>query len=168
MFLFFYLYKTFHTERKTWNVYVESEDKDTQVILLRWSEYDNFIEQTWPISSRLNHVIDWNVIYILLKHFDFDFDTRKIVQLLGEFDEWKKMNFNEQEYQQFHRKFIKNRCCNYDVNVFCYFLLNCKFDLVGSTPTDIQFATMVTIIGGLPFSFKDKKTEAEKRQKTLI
>jgi len=82
----------------------------------------------------------------------------------------KKKNFNEQEYQQkFHQKLIKNRCCNNDVNVFChFFLLNCKFDLVGSTLTDIQFATMVTIIEGLPFSFKDKQTETEKRQKTLI
>jgi len=167
---FFDLYKTLHTEHNTWNVHVESETEDTQVILLRWSEYDNFIEQTWSISSQLNHVIDWNVIYILLKYFDFDFDfdTRKIVQLLIEFDEWKKMKCNEQAYQQFHQKLIKNRCCNYDVNVFCYFLFNCKFHLVGNTLTDVQFATMVTIIEGLPFSFKDKQTETEKRQNTLI
>ncbi|ETO34645.1 hypothetical protein RFI_02447, partial [Reticulomyxa filosa] len=55
-----------HTRISAWNAKVESEDEYTQMILLTWTRYDQFIQQTMNISKILNHSMDLNLIYTIL------------------------------------------------------------------------------------------------------
>ncbi|ETO27414.1 hypothetical protein RFI_09717 [Reticulomyxa filosa] len=76
-----------------WSAKIESEDEYTQMILLTWTRYDQYIEQIMKISAILNHAIAPNIIYAAL--------------LEG------KITLNKKK-----KEFIERRCCNCNINLF--------------------------------------------------
>ncbi|ETO09855.1 hypothetical protein RFI_27520 [Reticulomyxa filosa] len=129
-----------------WNAKVESEDEYTQMILLTWVRYDQFIQQTMHISAMWNHSIDLNVIYIALRWFKQD--VNKIMGLLFEFEDWKSKHNNEQIYKDRVNEFMERRCCNHNVNLFFMFLSMWTCDS--------------TVHNGLPFVEKDKNMDKKR------
>ncbi|ETN97704.1 hypothetical protein RFI_39822, partial [Reticulomyxa filosa] len=140
-----------HKEQYAWNAKVESEDEYTQMILLTWVKYDQYIQQTMQISAMWNHSIDFNLIYFLLTAVQGG--TNKINEVLRLFQAWKIENDNEQKCKKSIKKFINNRCCNYDINLFCLYLSEKKMINI----TAIECATLYTANNGLPFVAKDRE-----------
>ncbi|ETO34590.1 hypothetical protein RFI_02501 [Reticulomyxa filosa] len=87
-----------HKEEYAWNAKVESEDEYTQMILLTWVKYDQYIQQTMQISAMWNHSIDLNLIYVLL--FSYNGDVGRADRLLNLFQVWKNQMDNEQIYKK--------------------------------------------------------------------
>ncbi|ETO00145.1 hypothetical protein RFI_37314, partial [Reticulomyxa filosa] len=144
-----------NTDEKTqkgqhaWNAKVESEDEYTQILLLTWVRYDQYIQQTMQISTMWNHQIDFNLIYIALQGNNIDIDKR--IKILFEFEQWKFQNSNKQKYKKKMDEFIKRRCCNHNINLFCMFIFKkCKNKMA------IDLAASETVSNGLPFVEKDK------------
>ncbi|ETO08913.1 hypothetical protein RFI_28473 [Reticulomyxa filosa] len=140
-----------HKEEYAWNAKVENEDEYTQMILLTWVKYDQYIQQTMQISAMWNHQIDLNLIYGALNYYCKK-DVNQTSELLSKFEQWKCQN-NEQKYKEIMDEFVKGRCCNNQINLFCIFLAK-KKRLRYNT---IEIAKVVTIQNGLPFVEKDKK-----------
>ncbi|ETN99088.1 hypothetical protein RFI_38399 [Reticulomyxa filosa] len=140
-----------HKEEYAWNAKVESEDEYTQMILLTWVQYDQYIQQTMQISAMWNHQIDLNLIYVALDYC-CEGDINKASNLLLKFKTWKFRDDNEQKYKKRINEFLKKRCCNHDVNLLCVFLSERDKE-----PTDVGCAVGNTINNGLPFVKKDNK-----------
>ncbi|ETO28373.1 hypothetical protein RFI_08758 [Reticulomyxa filosa] len=140
-----------HKKEFAWNAKVESEDEYTQMILLTWVQYDQYIRQTMQISATWSHSIDLNLIYVALSCFHGDID--KTIESLFEFEQWKFQDNNEQKYKEKMNKYLERRCCNHHINLFCMFLF--KEDQGVNT---IKFAISYTVNNGLPFVKKDKET----------
>ncbi|ETO09952.1 hypothetical protein RFI_27425, partial [Reticulomyxa filosa] len=133
-----------HKELLSWNAKVESEDEFTQMLLLTWVKYDEFINQTLEISSIWNYRIDLNLIYVALYYY-CKRDIDKTYSLLFEFEEWKSKDNNKQKYKVRMDKFRERRCCNDHVNLFCR--------------SDIEDSVINIVNNGLPFVEKDKDIE---------
>ncbi|ETN98796.1 hypothetical protein RFI_38691 [Reticulomyxa filosa] len=136
-----------------WNAKVENEDEHTQMILLTWAIYDQYMQRVMQISTMWNHKIDLNLIYVLFDSFDTS-DVNMITKVLREFEEWKLKDNNKEKYKERKNEFVNNRCCNHDVNLLCVFLFENK---ILQTLTDIELATLDTAHCGLPFVDNDKK-----------
>ncbi|ETN98102.1 hypothetical protein RFI_39415 [Reticulomyxa filosa] len=140
-----------HKEQYTWNAKVESEDEYTQMILLTWVKYDQYIQQTMQISATWNNQIDANLIYSILIHSQGKID--QIIAYLPMFETWKLQPNNIKKYKNKKKEFVEKRCCNHQINLLCIFVTEKKF--VCSTP--IELAALVTVTSGLPFVKKDYK-----------
>ncbi|ETO03394.1 hypothetical protein RFI_34016, partial [Reticulomyxa filosa] len=136
-----------HKEAAAWNAKVESEDEYTQMILLTWVRYDQYIQQTMQISAMWNHSIDFNLIYVALCWCKKDIN--KAHELLFKFEQWRFRNNDKQKYKKNINEFLERRCCNHNVNLFCMFLSK-KFKAV-------EIATIATVNDGLPFIANNKK-----------
>ncbi|ETO21561.1 hypothetical protein RFI_15643 [Reticulomyxa filosa] len=108
-------------QENAWNASIENESDDIQTILLTWTKYDQFFDQTLQISRLWNHSFDLNVIYIALKHC-YKEGVNAAKELLHQFQEWKRKAKNKQKFEELASKFEQKRCCNNEVNLFCYFL----------------------------------------------
>ncbi|ETO05156.1 hypothetical protein RFI_32237 [Reticulomyxa filosa] len=126
-----------HKEYFAWNAKIEKEDKNTQMILLTWGRYDQYIQQTMYISKIWNHFIDLNLIYIILLFAEGDIILKN----------------NKRKYEEIKNEFIKRRCYNDYINLFSIFAV--KIKNIRYTP--IEFTTKHTIMIGLPFVEKDKE-----------
>ncbi|ETO01990.1 hypothetical protein RFI_35449 [Reticulomyxa filosa] len=149
--IFSYRDEKTHKEQYAWNAKVESEDEYTQMILLTWVQYDQYIQQTMQISAMWNHQIDANLIYVALR-YSCKGNINETFEVLFEFEQWKFRNDNEQNYKKRIDEFLKGRCCNHNVNLFCV-LLSEKYKM----QTAIQHAKINTIYNCLPFVVKNKK-----------
>ncbi|ETO21934.1 hypothetical protein RFI_15269, partial [Reticulomyxa filosa] len=139
-----------YKEEHSWNAKVESEDEYTQIILLTWTLYDQYIQQTMQISAMWDHVIDLNLIFsVLIGHSNRDIN--EAFKILFEFEEWKIRDNNQQKYKEKTSEFLKQRCCNHNVNLFCMFLSE------KLKKADIGLAIIYTAVNGLPFVEKDKE-----------
>ncbi|ETO11277.1 hypothetical protein RFI_26098 [Reticulomyxa filosa] len=134
-----------HKELLAWNAKVESEDEYTQMILLTWTRYDEYVQQTMQISAMWNYSIDFNLIYVSLKYYS-EGDIYRTINLLFEFEEWKLKDNNKQRYKEIINIFVKRRCCNHTINMFHMFLF--KNDIEQA----IRHATICTVINGFPFT----------------
>ncbi|ETO01005.1 hypothetical protein RFI_36435, partial [Reticulomyxa filosa] len=139
-----------HKEQYSWNAKVESENEYTQMILLTWVTYDQYIQQTMQISAAWNYRIDLNLIYVALRYC-FQGDINQTIQSLTVFKQWKYQNNNKQKYKEGMHKFLERRCCNHNVNLFCMFF----FEVLKET--NVIHATINTVSNGLPFVGKNKK-----------
>ncbi|ETO36996.1 hypothetical protein RFI_00065 [Reticulomyxa filosa] len=136
-----------------WNAKIESEDEDTQMILLTWTEYDEYLQQTMEISAIWGHCIDLNLIYVLAKHNQDDIN--EIHEYLSDFCTWKEQKYNDKKYEEKMKEFVKLRCCNDNINLFWLFL----FEKVSrGEQVAFECAIVDTVIYGLPFVEKDKAT----------
>ncbi|ETO01011.1 hypothetical protein RFI_36429 [Reticulomyxa filosa] len=124
------------------------------MILLTWVQYDQYIQQTMQISEMWNHSIDLNLIYFLLTAVQDG--TNKINEVLSLFQAWKIEDDNKQKCK---KKFMDNRCYNYDINLLCVYLSEKKMINI----TAIECATLYTINNGLPFVAKDKEMFIQKK-----
>ncbi|ETO22586.1 hypothetical protein RFI_14607 [Reticulomyxa filosa] len=140
-----------HKELLSWNAKVESEDEYTQMILLTWVKYDQYIQQTMQISVIYNHYVDLNLIYVVLNYY-CEGNMKKALSLLFEFERWKLEDNNEQKYKIRMNEFMERRCCNNNVNLFCIFCSEKDITVRG----DIEDAVITTVNNGLPFVEKDK------------
>ncbi|ETN97396.1 hypothetical protein RFI_40133 [Reticulomyxa filosa] len=102
------------------------------------------------ISAMWNHSIDLSLIYVAFNYY-CEKDVNQTSELLLEFEQWKCQN-NEQKYKEIMDEFVKKRCCNYQINLFCIFLAKKK----RLRYTHIETTATVTQ-KGLPFVEKDKK-----------
>ncbi|ETO02988.1 hypothetical protein RFI_34422 [Reticulomyxa filosa] len=75
------------------------------------------------------------------------------MELLFKFEQWKFRDNNEQKYKEKTNKFLKKRCCNHNINLFCIFVAEIEF----AKYTSIESATLITTNNGLPFIEKIKK-----------
>ncbi|ETO34641.1 hypothetical protein RFI_02449 [Reticulomyxa filosa] len=97
-----------HNDKKTdkeqyaWSVKVESEDEYTQMILLTWEKYDQYIQQTMQISAMWNFKIDLNLVYVVIGYLAGDFNP---IELLFEFEQWKFQKKNQQMYKKKRKNF---------------------------------------------------------------
>ncbi|ETN99110.1 hypothetical protein RFI_38377, partial [Reticulomyxa filosa] len=139
-----------HKEEYAWNAKVESEDEYTQMILLTWAKYDQYIQQTMQISATWNHSIDLNLIYTILQIAQGEIN--QAIEDLSVFEAWKMQTNNIKKYEKKKKKFIERRCCNHNINLFCIFLAEKGFIKYSS----IEFATACTANNGVPFVKKDK------------
>ncbi|ETO00123.1 hypothetical protein RFI_37336, partial [Reticulomyxa filosa] len=137
-----------HKEQYAWNAKVESEAEYTQMILLTWVQYDQYIQQTMQISEMWNHQIDFNLIYVVLKGGNGDIN--KATKFLLEFEKWKFRDNNQQKYKEIENEFVNKRCCNHNVNLICMFYSK------KCTNKAIEVAAVETAHNGLPFVKKDK------------
>ncbi|ETO23053.1 hypothetical protein RFI_14130 [Reticulomyxa filosa] len=133
----------------SWNAVIEAEDNNTQVILLTWAEYDRFLQQVFQINSTWGRAFNLNIIYLIFTIFGSDIENA--VALLSFFKEWSAQSTNTQMYKEKRGEFMKKRCCDDNVNLFCYFLLEENFLPKNQDWTSIQFATKFTVNNGLPF-----------------
>ncbi|ETN97281.1 hypothetical protein RFI_40250, partial [Reticulomyxa filosa] len=131
-------------EHYAWNAKVESEDEYTQMILLTWVKYDQYIQQIMQISKMWNHSIDLNLIYVALDDL-CQGNINKTIQILFEFEQWKCQNNNEQKYKKRINEFLEKRCCNHNINLFCMFLSK-KYKLIA-----VEGAALYTVNDGVPF-----------------
>ncbi|ETO10670.1 hypothetical protein RFI_26707 [Reticulomyxa filosa] len=131
-----------YKEKNAWNAKVESEDEHTQMILLTWVQYDQYIQQTMLISAMCNHQIDANLIYSILIN-----SQGKIDQIIA----YLPIQTILKKYNNKKKKFVEKRCCNHQINLLCIFVTEKKF-LCG---TPIELAALVTVNSGLPFVKKD-------------
>ncbi|ETO11050.1 hypothetical protein RFI_26327 [Reticulomyxa filosa] len=146
--------KETNNEQNAWNAKIENETGNTQMILLTWTMYDQFIQQTIQISAWWNHCIDFNVIYLLLKLTQGDIN--EAISNLSLFEEWKLQNDNEQKYKDSTYEFMQRRCCNNHVNLLYTFL----FDRgLLKKRSSIEAAILSTINNGLPFVEEDQKKQ---------
>ncbi|ETO03318.1 hypothetical protein RFI_34092 [Reticulomyxa filosa] len=120
------------------------------MILLTWVQYDQYIQQTMQISAMWNHQIDANLIYVALKGNNGDIDKR--IKLLFEFEQWKLQDSNKQKYKTRMNEFLKRRCCNHNINLFCIFI----YEIILKKNRAIEAATSETVNDCLPFVEKDK------------
>ncbi|ETO34643.1 hypothetical protein RFI_02445 [Reticulomyxa filosa] len=148
-----------HQEKFSWNAKLESEDEKTQMTLLTWTRYDQFIQQTLQISTKWNHCIDLNVIYIAYKYW-CEGDANATAKLLEEFNEWMKIEDNINQYKKIEKKFVERRCCNHHVNLFCIFFV--KKEILVEQRTSLEEAVIHTVNNGLPFVEKDKRISLQK------
>ncbi|ETO07578.1 hypothetical protein RFI_29813 [Reticulomyxa filosa] len=86
-----------------WNARVESENEITQMILLTWTIFDDFVKQTLQISAIWDHSIDLNLIFFGLYHIQGGIDD--IVGLLSDFEQWKEQDDNENKYSKVKHRF---------------------------------------------------------------
>ncbi|ETO34965.1 hypothetical protein RFI_02109, partial [Reticulomyxa filosa] len=142
-----------HKEQYAWNAKIESEDEYTQTILLTWVLYDQYIQQIMAISAmwRWSHSIDLNLIYVALA-YNCEGDINQTFELLFEFEQWKFQDKNKQKYKKKINKFVKKRCCNHNINLFCMYLSE-KY----KGRTAVGHAKTCTVYNGLPFVKKDQK-----------
>ncbi|ETO03331.1 hypothetical protein RFI_34079, partial [Reticulomyxa filosa] len=140
-----------HKEEYAWNAKVESEDEYTQMILLTWVLYNQYIQQTMQISAMWNYSIDFNLIYIILQIAQGEID--QTIACLSMFEKWKLQSNNIKKYIKNKKEFIERRCCNHDINLLCIFL---KEVGVLEYPS-IEFAAEYTVHNGMPFVKKDKR-----------
>ncbi|ETO02210.1 hypothetical protein RFI_35226 [Reticulomyxa filosa] len=138
-----------HKEQYAWNAKVESEDEYTQMILLTWVRYDEYIQQTMLISAMWNYQIDFNLIYSLLVHTQGKIDL--IIAYLPMFETWKLQPNNIKKYENKKKEFIERRCCNHQINLLCIFIIEKK--ILRCNP--IELAASVTVNSGLPFVKKN-------------
>ncbi|ETO05587.1 hypothetical protein RFI_31810 [Reticulomyxa filosa] len=89
----------FAREQFAWNAKIDSEDEYTQMILLTWVQYDQYIQQTMKTSAMPNHYIDFDLIYVALHHC-CENNISKMFKLLLEFKEWKLRDNHEQNYKK--------------------------------------------------------------------
>ncbi|ETN97881.1 hypothetical protein RFI_39645 [Reticulomyxa filosa] len=101
------------------------------------------------ISAMWNHSIDFNLIHAILDGTQGKID--QAIKLLSMFETWKLQPNNIKKYEK--KKFIKKRCCNHQINLFCIFAEEKGF----SRRTPIKNAISVTVNDGLPFVKKDYK-----------
>ncbi|ETN98798.1 hypothetical protein RFI_38689 [Reticulomyxa filosa] len=139
-----------HKEEYAWNAKVESENEYTQMILLTWVKYDQYIQQTMQISAMWNHQIDLNLIYTILQNNQGKID--QIIAYLSIFKTWKLQPNNIKEYEKRKKEFIERRCCNHQINLFSIFSAEEK----NHKYAPIEFATISIIQNGMPFVEKDK------------
>ncbi|ETO15400.1 hypothetical protein RFI_21964 [Reticulomyxa filosa] len=144
-----------HKEQYAWNAKVESEDKYTQMILLTWVAYDQYIQQTMQISAMWNHSIDLNLIFTILQSVQEKIN--QAIRYLSIFETWKLHPNNIKKYEKKKKEFIERRCCNHDINLLSIFLEEKKH--LGYT--SIKFAAGHTVNNGVPFVEKDKKTNKQ-------
>ncbi|ETO09501.1 hypothetical protein RFI_27877 [Reticulomyxa filosa] len=130
--------------RRAWNAYVKHMNDRTQVIALRWSEFDLQLEPTITLTNLCN-VVDHNVIYCALRFCDHN--VAETADLLYEFVEWKDVQKHEQSFQKQIDQFQKNRCWNNEVNKFCFFLTDSRY----TKQCPVQYAQKLSIFVGLPF-----------------
>ncbi|ETO00086.1 hypothetical protein RFI_37373 [Reticulomyxa filosa] len=135
-------------EQFAWNAKVESEDEYTQMILLTWAKYDQYIQQTMQISAMWNHQIDANLIYIALNWCKKNVNLT--IELLFKFEQWKFRDNNEQNYKKRINEFLEKRCCNHNINLFYIFLSE-----IYKGRTAIELAILTTAYNGLPFVKKN-------------
>ncbi|ETO01242.1 hypothetical protein RFI_36198, partial [Reticulomyxa filosa] len=140
-----------HKEQLAWNAKVESEDEYTQMILLTWVTYDQYIQQTMQISAMWNHSIDFNLIFTILQNAQGEID--QIIACLSIFETWKLQPNNIKEYEKKKKEFIERRCCSHQINLFSIFSTEKKIHKYAP----IEFATISIIQNGMPFVEKDKK-----------
>ncbi|ETO35404.1 hypothetical protein RFI_01657 [Reticulomyxa filosa] len=132
-----------------WKAKVDSEDENTQMILLTWIMYGAFIQQSLQISAMWNNSIDLNLIYIALEGLHGDIE--KAVGLLVKFEKWKTQDNGEAKYTQKMEEFQIRRCCNNHVNLLYMFLQ--EKELLQKDCKDIS--ALFTVSNGLPFVEKD-------------
>ncbi|ETO11525.1 hypothetical protein RFI_25851, partial [Reticulomyxa filosa] len=132
-----------------WYARVESENENTQVILLTWKYYDAFIRSVMRVSTVLNHSLDLNLINMVLINQG---SINNATLLLSSFEKWKKENNNEERYIQKINEFVKQRCCNHQINMFCIFIR----ERAKLSQDIFTLAITHNIINGLPFTEKDK------------
>ncbi|ETN98082.1 hypothetical protein RFI_39440 [Reticulomyxa filosa] len=72
------------------------------------------------------------------------------MQLLTVFEQWKLQDNNEQKYKARMNEFLKKRCCNHNINLFCMFI--CQ----ASKKEAVEIATLETVTNCLPFVEKNK------------
>ncbi|ETO08741.1 hypothetical protein RFI_28646, partial [Reticulomyxa filosa] len=151
-----------HVESKAWNAKVESEDHNTQMILLTWTKYDQFIQQTMQISAMWNHSIDLNIIFIGL-NYQCNGDVDEVMELMSDFKEWKEQESNVKKYKLMINEFVEHRCCNHYINLFCLFL---EKSFHNKNCNAVEFAKIVTLSNGLPYDSRDKERwQIEKNRK---
>ncbi|ETN97350.1 hypothetical protein RFI_40181 [Reticulomyxa filosa] len=73
------------------------------------------------------------------------------MQLLTVFEQWKLQDNNEQKYKARMNEFLKKRCCNHNINLFCMFI--CQ----ANKKKAVKIATLETVNNCLPFVEKDKE-----------
>ncbi|ETN98618.1 hypothetical protein RFI_38874 [Reticulomyxa filosa] len=134
---FFFFDEKTHKEQHAWNAKVESEDEYTQMILLTWVKYDQYIQQIMQISAMWNHSIDFNLIYAILNETQGKIDQN--IEFLSMFETWKLQSNNTEKYKNKKKKFIERRCCNHQINFFCIFVSEKKF----SSRTPIENAKLL-------------------------
>ncbi|ETO29215.1 hypothetical protein RFI_07913 [Reticulomyxa filosa] len=137
-----------YKELLAWNAKIESEDEYTQMILLTWTRYDEYVQQTMQISAMWNYSIDFNLIYVSLKHSEGD--IYRTINLLLEFEVWKLKDNNNQKYEEIANKFVKRRCCNHSLNMFYMFLFKNNIEQA------IEYATICAVANGFPFVGRGK------------
>ncbi|ETO01522.1 hypothetical protein RFI_35918, partial [Reticulomyxa filosa] len=108
-----------------------------------------YIQQTMQISAMLNHSIDLNLIYVAISYVTGDINQ---IELLFEFEQWKFRDNNEQNYKKKMNEFLKERCCNHDINLFFIFFCE-KY----KGRTAIECVKTITINNCLPFVANDRK-----------
>ncbi|ETO34966.1 Pfs, NACHT and WD domain protein, partial [Reticulomyxa filosa] len=140
-----------HKEEYAWNAKVESEDEYTQMILLTWARYDQFIQQALKINARLYPLLNLNLIYVALENCN-EKDINEAIALLSEFEEWKLRDNNEQKYKEEMHIFLEKRCYNHNVNLFYMFLTE-KGPL--KRQHAMEKSMLSTVNNGLPFVEKD-------------
>ncbi|ETO35303.1 hypothetical protein RFI_01760, partial [Reticulomyxa filosa] len=145
-------YNTNTKEEAGWNARIEKEDKNTQMILLTWTRYDQFIQQTMSISKMWSHSIDLNLIYIVLASVQGNIELT--MECLSLIEEWRNETKNKMKYEEKKKEFMERRCCNHHINLFSIFLV--EKGLPGYN-TSIEFAAIMTVKDGLPFVEKDKE-----------
>ncbi|ETN99355.1 hypothetical protein RFI_38126 [Reticulomyxa filosa] len=96
-----------------------------------------------------NHQVDLNLIYIVIRGAE---DVNLAMQLLTAFEQWKLQDNNKQKYKARTNEFLKRRCCNHNINLFCIFI--CEKALKESSA--IEVAISETVNDCLPFVEKDK------------
>ncbi|ETO03113.1 hypothetical protein RFI_34297 [Reticulomyxa filosa] len=104
-----------------------------------------------------NHSIDLNLIYAALIYCCEE-DISKTFELLFHFEQWKLRDNNEQNYKKHIDDFMKKRCCNHNVNLFCIFLSENYEER-----TAVEHAILNTLIINFPFVAKDKETLIKKK-----
>ncbi|ETO05415.1 hypothetical protein RFI_31979 [Reticulomyxa filosa] len=128
-----------HKEFSAWNAKIESEDENTQMILLTWTIYDQFIRQTMSISFQGS--MDQALKYLLI------------------FEKWRNETKNKMKYEEKKKEFMERRCCNHHINLFCISVTEGKT----SKYTPIELAIMATVRNGLPFVETNKEIYNFKR-----
>ncbi|ETO01788.1 hypothetical protein RFI_35651, partial [Reticulomyxa filosa] len=144
-----------HKEQFAWNAKIESEDEYTQMILLTWVRYDQYIQQTMQISAMWDHSIDLNLIYTILRSVQGEID--QVIENLSIFEAWKIQTNNIKKYEKKKKEFIERRCYNHNINLYFFFLAEEGF----IKETSIEFAATNTINNGLPFVEKDRETNKQ-------
>ncbi|ETO01510.1 hypothetical protein RFI_35930 [Reticulomyxa filosa] len=145
----FCLQETVYKEQAAWSAKIESEDECTQMILLTWTRYDQYVQQTMQISEMWNHTIDPNIIYKIL----LEGGITLINYYLSFFESWRKQSNNKKKYEEKKKEFMERRCCNCNINLFLMFTA----EIAPQEYTSIELAAIYTIHNGLPFVEKENE-----------
>ncbi|ETO02816.1 hypothetical protein RFI_34597 [Reticulomyxa filosa] len=141
--------ETTYKEQVAWSAKIESEDEYTQMILLTWSRYDQYIEQTMKISAMWDHTIDANIIYTIL----LEGGITLVNLYLSFFELWRMQPNNKKKYEEKKKEFMERRCCNCNINLFLMFTA----EIAHQDYTSIELAAIYTIRNGLPFVKKENE-----------